>query len=83
MKITDVQIETLELPYKKPLITATNQFYSSNGFLVSVESEEGHTGYGYIDVFPRTGETMGSHDTPSRRSCGRCWWGNPSRTWPG
>ena len=60
MKITDVQIETLELPYKKPLITATNQFYSSNGFLVSVESEEGHTGYGYIDVFPRTGETMGS-----------------------
>ena len=60
MKITDLRVETLELPYKKPLITATNQFYSSNGFLVSVESEDGHTGYGYIDVFPRTGETMGS-----------------------
>ena len=60
MKITDLQIETLELPYKKPLITATNQFYASNGYLVSVESEEGHTGYGYIDVFPRTGETVGS-----------------------
>ena len=60
MKITDLQVETLELPYKKPLITATNQFYSSNGFLVSVESEAGLTGYGYIDVFPRTGETMGS-----------------------
>ncbi len=60
MKITDVQVETLELPYKKPLITATNQFYSSNGFLVGVESDSGHVGYGYIDVFPRTGETVGS-----------------------
>ena len=60
MKITDLQLETLELPYKKPLITATNQFYSSNGFLVSVEAEGEITGYGYIDVFPRTGETVES-----------------------
>jgi L-alanine-DL-glutamate epimerase-like enolase superfamily enzyme len=60
MKITDLRVESLELPYKKPLITATNQFYSSNGFLVSVESDSGHTGYGYVDVFPRTGETVGS-----------------------
>ncbi len=60
MKIADLRMETLELPYRKPLITATNKFHSSNGLLVSVESEGGHTGYGYVDAFPRTGETAGS-----------------------
>lgn len=60
MKITELRVETLDLPYRKPLITATNQFYSARGFLVHAESDGGLVGYGYIDVFPRTGETVGS-----------------------
>ena len=60
MKIQNIQLESLELPYKKPLITASNQFYTAYGFLVTVSSDNGLEGHGYIDVFPRTGETIGS-----------------------
>jgi L-alanine-DL-glutamate epimerase-like enolase superfamily enzyme len=59
MKIEEVKLEPVELPYKKPLITASNQFYTAYGFLV-IASSDGLQGYGYIDVFPRTGETVGS-----------------------
>lgn len=60
MKIENIKLESIALPYKKPLITASNQFYTAHGFLVVASGDNGHEGYGYIDVFPRTGETIGS-----------------------
>ena len=53
------QIETtvLEMPYKKPLVTATNNFTVARGLLVKVVTDTGAEGYGYSDLFPRTGET--------------------------
>jgi L-alanine-DL-glutamate epimerase-like enolase superfamily enzyme len=42
------------------LITATNRFSKAQGILVEAVSEDGLTGFGYADLFPRTGETTGS-----------------------
>ena len=59
MKIEQIETSILEMPYTKPLITATNKFVVARGVLVKVVSG-GATGYGYTDLFPRTGETTES-----------------------
>lgn len=56
-KIARVETEILEMPYGKPLVTATNHFTVARGLLVKVVTEGGIEGYGYSDLFPRTGET--------------------------
>lgn len=60
MKIEQIEISSLELAYKKALITATNRFVTAQGLLVKVISDDGVEGYGYADLFPRTGETLES-----------------------
>ena len=57
MKIARVETRALEMPYTKPLVTATNNFTVARGLLVTVVTETGIEGYGYSDLFPRTGET--------------------------
>src|SRR5258705_13146809 len=57
MKIEKVDTRTLEMPYTKPLVTATNNFTVARGVLVSVVTNHGVEGYGYSDLFPRAGET--------------------------
>ncbi|MGH7824696.1 MAG: mandelate racemase/muconate lactonizing enzyme family protein [Candidatus Binatia bacterium] len=57
MKIEQIETKLLEMPYKKPLITATNKFVVARGLLVKATSADGSEGYGYADLFPRTGET--------------------------
>jgi L-alanine-DL-glutamate epimerase-like enolase superfamily enzyme len=42
------------------LITATNRFSQAKGLLVEAVSDDGLSGFGYADLFPRTGETTGS-----------------------
>jgi L-alanine-DL-glutamate epimerase-like enolase superfamily enzyme len=56
-KVTKVETTILEMPYSKPLVTATNNFTVARGLLVKVITEGGIEGYGYSDLFPRTGET--------------------------
>jgi L-alanine-DL-glutamate epimerase-like enolase superfamily enzyme len=58
MKIARVETSSLALPYTKPLITATNNFTVARGLLVKVVTDAGIEGYGYADLFPRTGETQ-------------------------
>ena len=60
MKIAQIEVAALELPYKKALVTATNRFVTAHGLLVKVVSDEGVEGYGYADLFPRTGESLES-----------------------
>lgn len=57
MKIEKIETTKLEMPYKKPLVTATNNFTVARGLLVKAVTDEGVEGYGYSDLFPRTGET--------------------------
>ena len=57
MKIAKIDTRTLEMPYTKPLVTATNNFTVARGLLVTVETDGGTQGYGYSDLFPRAGET--------------------------
>ncbi len=57
MKIEQIETTVLEMPYKKPLVTATNNFTVARGLLVKVVTDAGVEGYGYSDLFPRTGET--------------------------
>ena len=57
MKIDRIETSVLEMPYKKPLVTATNNFTVARGLLVKVITDHGIGGYGYSDLFPRTGET--------------------------
>jgi L-alanine-DL-glutamate epimerase-like enolase superfamily enzyme len=57
MKIEQIETTVLEMPYKKPLVTATNNFTVARGLLVKVVTHDGVEGYGYSDLFPRTGET--------------------------
>jgi L-alanine-DL-glutamate epimerase-like enolase superfamily enzyme len=56
-KIGKVETTILEMPYTKPLVTATNNFTVARGLLVKIVTEGGIEGYGYSDLFPRTGET--------------------------
>ncbi len=56
MKIEHIATTIIEMPYRKPLITATNKFVVARGILVEVISA-GAVGYGYSELFPRTGET--------------------------
>ena len=60
MKIAQIETASLELPYKKALVTATNKFVTAQGLLVKVVSDDGLEGYGYADLFPRTGESLES-----------------------
>jgi L-Ala-D/L-Glu epimerase / N-acetyl-D-glutamate racemase len=55
--VAHVETTLLEMPYTKPLVTATNNFTVARGLLVKVITEGGIEGYGYSDLFPRTGET--------------------------
>ena len=55
--VAKVETTILEMPYTKPLVTATNNFTVARGLLVKVITEGGIEGYGYSDLFPRTGET--------------------------
>src|SRR5438132_9399934 len=57
MKIEQIETTVLEMPYTKPLVTATNNFTVARGLLVKVVTDGGIEGYGYSDLFPRTGET--------------------------
>src|SRR6266404_1547972 len=57
MKIEQIETTVLEMPYTKPLVTATNNFTVARGLLVKVVTDGGSEGYGYSDLFPRTGET--------------------------
>lgn len=57
MKIERVETKKLEMPYTKPLVTATNNFTVARGLLVTVRTNGGVEGYGYSDLFPRAGET--------------------------
>src|SRR5574341_584833 len=57
MKIEKVETTKLEMPYTKPLVTATNNFTVARGLLVTVTTDHGVEGYGYSDLFPRAGET--------------------------
>jgi L-alanine-DL-glutamate epimerase-like enolase superfamily enzyme len=57
MKIEQLDTRALEMPYTKPLVTATNNFTVARGLLVTVVTDGGVEGYGYSDLFPRTGET--------------------------
>ncbi len=60
MKIEQIEITPLELPYRKPLITAANRFVIAHGLLVKVVAGDGCEGFGYADFFPRTGESVES-----------------------
>jgi L-Ala-D/L-Glu epimerase len=57
LKVEQIEIFPLRLPYKKPLITATNRFTVANGLVIRAVSDDGVEGYGYTDPFPRTGES--------------------------
>jgi L-Ala-D/L-Glu epimerase len=57
VKIDQIETTVLEMPYTKPLVTATNNFTVARGLLVKVVTDGGIEGYGYSDLFPRTGET--------------------------
>jgi len=57
VKIAQIETTKLEMPYKKPLVTATNNFTVARGLLVKAVTDDGIEGYGYSDLFPRTGET--------------------------
>ena len=57
MKIEKIETKKLEMPYTKPLVTATNNFTVARGLLVTVVTSGGVEGYGYSDLFPRAGET--------------------------
>jgi L-alanine-DL-glutamate epimerase-like enolase superfamily enzyme len=57
VKIEQIETHILEMPYTKPLVTATNNFTVGRGLLVKVVTDGGVEGYGYSDLFPRTGET--------------------------
>ena len=57
MKINQIETTVLEMPYTKPLVTATNNFTVARGVLVKAVADAGIEGYGYADLFPRTGET--------------------------
>ena len=57
MKIERIETKKLEMPYTKPLVTATNNFTVARGLLVTVVTSGGVEGYGYSDLFPRAGET--------------------------
>ena len=56
-KVHRLETRRLEMPYTKPLVTATNNFTVARGLLVKVITDGGIEGYGYSDLFPRTGET--------------------------
>ena len=57
MKIAQIETRALEMPYTKPLVTATNNFTVARGLLVKAVTDAGVEGYGYSDLFPRSGET--------------------------
>ena len=50
MKIEQIETTKLEMPYKKALITATNNFTVARGLLVKAMTDEGVEGYGYYYV---------------------------------
>jgi L-alanine-DL-glutamate epimerase-like enolase superfamily enzyme len=56
MKMDQIRIRPLEMPYTKPLVTATNNFTVARGLLVKAVTDAGVEGYGYSDFFPRTGD---------------------------
>src|ERR1044071_4613982 len=57
MNVQQIETTVLEMPYTKPLVTATNNFTVARGVLVKIVTDSDVAGYGYADLFPRTGET--------------------------
>lgn len=60
MKVRSLSALSLVLPYRKALVTATNRFEAATGLLVRAEAEEGLVGWGYVELFPRSGESEAS-----------------------
>ena len=58
MKVEDIRNYPIKLPYIIPLKTSTNYFDVTTGLLVEILTNEGLKGYGYSELFPRTGETI-------------------------
>lgn len=58
MKVSQIRTSPVRLPYRKPLKTASNYFEVATGLLVEISTDDGERGYGYADLFPRTGETL-------------------------
>ena len=58
MKVTQIHTHPLRLPYVILMKTATNYFSVATGLLVEVMTDEGDRGYGYADLFTRTGESI-------------------------
>jgi L-alanine-DL-glutamate epimerase-like enolase superfamily enzyme len=58
MKIAEIRTHPLRLPYRDPMKTASNYFDMATGLLIEIATDEGLRGYGYADLFPRTGETI-------------------------
>lgn len=58
MKIVSVKACPITFGCNVPLVTATQRFSKATGILVIATSESGARGFGYADVFPRTGETQ-------------------------
>ena len=58
MKVTEFRTHPLRLPYRNPMKTATNYFDTTAGLLVEAITDKGDRGYGYADLFPRTGESI-------------------------
>jgi L-alanine-DL-glutamate epimerase-like enolase superfamily enzyme len=50
MKIDQLETSVLEMPYTKPLVTATNNFTVARGVLVKAVINSGVEGYGYADL---------------------------------
>jgi len=50
MKIAQIETRTLEMPYTKPLVAATNNFTVARGLLVKAVMDAGVEGYGYSDL---------------------------------
>ncbi len=58
MKIAGFKTCPITFGCNVPLVTATQRFEKATGILVIATSENGARGFGYADVFPRTGETQ-------------------------
>jgi L-alanine-DL-glutamate epimerase-like enolase superfamily enzyme len=53
VKVDQIETTVLEMPYTKPLVTATNNFTVARGLLVKVIIDGGIEGYGYSDLRAR------------------------------
>lgn len=57
MKCVEIRVTATNLEMKKAVATATKSMQHIQGLTVSVTTDDGVIGFGYVDVFPRAGET--------------------------